>query len=231
MSKEILFWSITEEAGIVSGPPVPASNTVPIWYKKLGKFMGSDKFILRNGRANTGLKKCVPFLDATIAGYVIKLHCDLMVEIIDDRLVLNWSSAVSPVSLRDFEYASQLPEIKGYGLFTQAWEMPYGFKVPKGYSVLVTQPMNQLNLPTFITSGIIDADTILGPGGIPFAIEKGFEGTIPEGTPIIQLFPFKREDWKSKTISAPITAFANFRARNKFYGWYKENVWKRKNYV
>ena len=231
MSKEILFWSITEDAGIIADPPVPASTTVPAWYKKLGKFMGSDRFILRNGRSNTGLKKCVPFLDATISGYTVKLHCDLMVERIDNELILNWSSAISPVSLRDLVYASQLPEVKGYGLFTQAWEMPYGFKVPKGYSVLVTQPMNQLNLPTFITSGIIDADSILGPGGIPFAIAKDFEGKIPEGTPIIHLFPFKREEWKSKRIPAPVVAFANFKARNKFYGWYKENIWKRKNYV
>lgn len=229
--KEIILWALDKDASILSDPPESASKSVPEWYKSLKRFLGADKIMARDGGSNAGLKLCVPFLDATISGYVVKLHCDIAVERIGDEVVMNWSSRMSPMSSRSISYAEQLPKVNGYGPFTQAWEMPWGFKVPKGYSVLVTQPMNRFNSPTFVTSGIIDADDLIGPGGVPFAIADGFEGVISKDTPIIQLFPFKREDWTSKIIEAPITPTHNLRARNKLYGWYKENIWKKKNYA
>lgn len=231
MSKEIKFWSITDDVGILTECPEPASKSVPDWYKSQKKFLGSDKVMAREGGSNAGLKTCVPFLDATISGYIVKSPCDILVERIDGQLVLNWTSSIPPISYRSIEYAKQLPKVNGYGLFTQAWEMGWAFNVPKGYSVLVTQPMNRFNSPTFITSGIIDADDLLGPGGVPFAIADDFEGVILKGTPIIQLIPFKRDEWSSKVIDAPITPVHNKIARNKFFGWYKENIWKKKNYA
>ena len=229
--KEIEFWAIDSDAKDIAECPEPASKSVPQWYKDLGRFMGSDKLVVENGKSNTGLKTCAPFLDAMIGGYIVKLHCDILVEIINDEIVCNWTSAISPMSNRGPLYAQQLPKVNGYGYFSQAWEMKYAFRVPKGYSVLVTQPINRFDSPIYVTSGVIDADTTLGPGGIPFAFKEGFEGIIPRGTPIAQLFPFKRDDWEGKEIEAPISNFFMMNARNKFYGWYKENVWKKKSYV
>jgi hypothetical protein len=69
-------------------------------------------------------------------------------------------------------------------------------------------------------------------GAIPFYIRKGFEGLIPQGTPIIQLIPFLQESWKSKKTDGLIEEGAN---NNKasllvFSGWYKNKFWNRKDY-
>jgi hypothetical protein len=55
---------------------------------------------------------------------------------------------------------------------------------------------------------------------------------IPMGTPIAQILPFKREDWKSvedKTLEKE--ARLNYlKSSSVFRGWYKNNIWKKKTY-
>ena len=64
-------------------------------------------------------------------------------------------------------------------------------------------------------------------------IKKGFEGEIPAGTPIVQVIPFKREEWEAKstkglwdiadaTVKASIPELLN--------GHYRKNFWKKKVY-
>ena len=47
--------------------------------------------------------------------------------------------------------------------------------------------------------GIVDTDRSPQPINFPFFIKKNFVGTIEVGTPVVQLIPFKRDDWKSGT--------------------------------
>ena len=67
-------------------------------------------------------------------------------------------------------------------------------------------------------------------------IENTFKGIIEKGTPIAQIFPFKREDWTSEEkmyTQEEILERHNFQA-NKFRvpegGAYKKKVWSRKRY-
>ena len=39
---------------------------------------------------------------------------------------------------------------------------------------------------------------------IPQQIEEGFEGIIEEGTPILQIIPFKRESWKAEYLKIKV---------------------------
>jgi hypothetical protein len=101
-------------------------------------------------------------------------------------------------------------------------------KLPKGYSALFTHPLNRFDLPFFTASGIVDADYGMGGGGVSFCIDKNFEGVIPAGTPIVQIFPFKRDDWKSEYLQN--TKEIVWNPRKNISGWYRKNVWKRKHY-
>jgi hypothetical protein len=63
-------------------------------------------------------------------------------------------------------------------------------------------------------------------------IRRDFEGLIEKGTPIIQVIPFKRNDWKLK-INEPINDL--FQRLEKYYSFttraYKKlGVWSRKRY-
>ena len=177
------------------------------------------------------VKSCMPFLDSLTSGFIIKLHCDILVEWEDeDNFTMKWTSDMPPLSARGQSIADSVPTANGYTPFSQAWEIKYSFQTPKGYSVLVSHPFNRLDLPFISTSGIVDADKGIGSGGIPFAVKKGFSGIIEAGTPILQLLPFKREDWKKELIDLSQTQGWSGRPRNKITGWYKNELWQRKSY-
>jgi len=229
-TKVIEFWLNGRHLENIAELPAPASSIIPKWYKDIPRFVyGGRPMISDAGQVNVGVKTCAPFLDAMTAGYIVKLHCDMLVEDVDGEVRVTWASTTKPISGRPKEASSQIPQVPGFGPFGQAWEFQTGFKVPKGYSVLITQPFNRYDMDTFVTSGIMDADEYLGPGGVPFAIREGFTGIIKEGTPIIQIFPFKRENWKSIEVENKFP-YGDQRGRKKIVGWYKENIWKKKEY-
>jgi hypothetical protein len=49
-------------------------------------------------------------------------------------------------------------------------------KLPEGYSAIFTQPFNRFDLPFMSSTGIMDLDTGIGPGAVPFAVKDGFNG-------------------------------------------------------
>lgn len=229
-AKVIQFFTLSQDVKDRVEPPVPAYSTVPRWFTALPKFIGGKMHVGENGSVNSGVKSCVSFMDSLTNGYMVILHCDILVEDVDGVKRMSWSSSERPLSARPQEVADQLPHLPGYGQFLQAWEIKYAFKVPTGYSVLVTQPFNRFDLPTFATTGIIDADDWIGPGGVPFAVKDDFTGIIKAGTPILQLFPYKRDNWESEDLGVKFSPAWNGRARNKLYGWYRDTIWKKKSF-
>jgi hypothetical protein len=112
-----------------------------------------------------------------------------------------------------------------------AWRFNATILIPGGYSLLITHPLNRFDLPFQTLSGVVD-NFHLYDGDLPFLLKKGFRGVIPMGTPIAQILPFKRENWKSvKDASIVKQAELNRRySTSVFKGWYKNNIWKRKTY-
>ena len=59
-----------------------------------------------------------------------------------------------------------------------------------------------------------------------------FEGIIDAGTPLFQIILFKTENWINK-IDKKVLDESMLTKKNsimKAYGWYKQNVWKKKMY-
>lgn len=77
------------------------------------------------------------------------------------------------------------------------FRIPWGIKTPPGYSVQYMDPFLHTNRNFNVFPGVIDTDTfgcsdttlvIMNP-----KVNKSF--IIEKGTPILQVFPFKREEW------------------------------------
>jgi hypothetical protein len=110
-------------------------------------------------------------------------------------------------------------------------------KLPKGWSALITSPNNRFDLPFRATTGIVDSDLFYGMsagqgGNYPFYLNKGFEGIIPVGTPMYQIIPFKRENWKSTQLKYDeedaIKKHTNI--RRHFVSGYKKEYWQKKTF-
>ena len=77
---------------------------------------------------------------------------------------------------------------------------------------------------------------LLGPGDghLSFLVKKNFKGTIKQGTPLVQLFPVRREEWQSELASHTETKsiFRRQRAmlRSVFTGGYKSKFRSKKDY-
>lgn len=113
------------------------------------------------------------------------------------------------------------------------WINPWSIKTPKGYSVLFTQPMHRES-PFTILDGIVDTDGYNAPVNFPFVLNDwGFEGIIPAGTPMAQVIPFKREDWKmeiGKEEDYRDQAKTTTRLRTSFFDSYKDKFRQPKGY-
>lgn len=211
-------------------PFVPARNAVPQWYKDTPPW---DQTMERWQFPNT-YKQCLPFYDAMTMGYMIYLPCDIWVHNNGEFKEFTWNPQTYDVVLPQFNSSSrEVPRNPEYSLQSTAWKVPLSLKVSDGFSYLITHPMNRFDLPFITMSGILDSNYALPSfANLTFTIRKDFEGLIPQGTPIAQVIPYRNEDWTSVQNQDLLEeAEKNRRATSSlFRGWYKKNIWKRKNY-
>jgi hypothetical protein len=166
------------------------------------------------------------------AGYVIRLEVDLLVEQLDGAPYVQWQTGWTQVEkhVDDQVPASQIPS--GYSRHPLKFINQYLIKTPPGYSSLFVHPLNRTDLPFMTLSGIVETDSYYSNIHFPFFIKEGFEGIIPAGTPIVQVIPLKREQWKNAIGEADAQKLdeANFRLRGKIGRSYKSQWWVRKSY-
>lgn len=178
--------------------PVPAASMLPQWWLDMPAYTkGDTKVKLNNGALNITGKKCMPLLDGIASGYIVPLWSDVYVEQVNSKPVLRWITTY-PVA------DSWAPgKTKGYeipdGFSDTIFKYIHGWipKTPKGYSCLITHPVGYSNLPIRTITGVIDTDELDTEANSPFLIREGFEGIIPKGTPMFQIHPFKRDNWKA----------------------------------
>ena len=227
--KIIRFFSKKEYENL--GQPSLAKKFLPQWYKDSElTIVGED------GKEHAGLKRCVPFLDAMISGYMLTTPIDIFVSKNEDNsLNVTWNSSEilqDFISERTQDLGKLMPRPAGHYPNHLAFRGFWGFKTPKGWSVLVVHPLNRHDLPFTITSGIMDSDQYSTSGNIPFFIKENFIGMIPAGTPFAQLIPIKRASWKSINNDSGIEYLENLQGakiRSMEKG-YKKLFWTRKDY-
>jgi hypothetical protein len=217
-----------------AGQPIPAKKILPEWYRlSETEFMDPNN---PNREMVAGLKKCVPFLDAMISGYVLVTPMDIFVSRNEDgSLKLGWNSSEQFqhfIAERAKELGEKMPRPAGHLPNHLAFKGFWGIKTPRGWSVLVVQPLNRHDLPFTITSGIMDTDKYSTSGNIPFFIKEDFQGVIPAGTPFAQIIPIKRSKWRHIKNDQGIVYLESLQGQTvRTPGKsYKKLFWQRKEY-
>jgi hypothetical protein len=213
-----------------SDSPVPAKKHIPEWFKNTQ----TVKVANMEDSKRLNFKHCMPFTDAFLTGYILETPTDISIERVpgsNPKITFNEEQNV--LSFRDKRNVGNI-KIPDY-----CYDIHFIFKhtmhikTPKGYSLLVTQPLNRLDLPFIALSGIVDTDVEpLRPGNYPVLLRKDFEGVIPKGTPILQIIPIKRESWQSEVDKSLLDTWMRYiyQVTSVFYGWYKNKAWVRKEY-
>jgi hypothetical protein len=210
----------------------PAKNHIPDWYKKIPMWKDNKMFVAERGVVPT-VKLCVPFLDSLTLGYMISLPYDLQITTKDGRPIIVWPGMVEDApGVRNQPAHEKLIPHEHYPV-EFIWNYCVAYGVPKGYSGIITHPLNRHDLPFTTLTGVFDGGLVMhAHGSLPFYIKKGFEGLIPQGTPIAQIIPFRQEDWTSKKVGGLVEQgdVYNRSTGMVFKGWYKNTFWKKKSY-
>lgn len=210
--------------------PVPAINLIPDWYKQLESYVGGSKKPNGEGGSSGTIKKCVPVFDAITAGYIIKTPVDVFISRKNGEPFFEWAG-LNIIGFHPIEQAPTHPQANGMTYLK--WINPWSIKTPKGYSVLFTQPKHRDSVFT-IMDGIVDTDNYFGQVNFPFVLnDPSFEGLIPAGTPMAQVIPFKRTEWKLE-IGGEKERKESYLTINKlnmtFFNRYKNLFWQRKTF-
>lgn len=239
---KIQFIAETEYAQKLVPYPEPASSDKPRWWRATPRFKrnettaGLDDW--GDNTTNTTMKACIPFQDAMNFGYVWKLPCDLeFKKTPEGNFIIKWREFINPVTSHPQDEFPLLPAPMG-GSSNQVFKFQCEFRIqtPKGYSVFFTHPVNRYDLPFRTFSGVVDTDNYDLPVNFPFQIIDPVKDSyiLEAGTPIVQIIPFKRQNWKSvKTSDTDIWSARkrNLNFAKKIVASYQKFYWVKKTYL
>lgn len=219
-------------------PPRPAKNYIPDWFKNLPPFAGGHTPTITGNRADSTEKQCVPLLDTFSAGYIQEAWCDISIRVGNDgKISITSANMVENIVMTRGGPNRIIPKDKNYYSSYDDhlnWYSHWEPKTPPGWSTYYSHPFNQYDVPFRTIDGIIDTDKWWIGGSVPFLLKTGFEGIIPQGTPLYQMIFFKREDWKSKILKYEEIEKQRLKLHSKvfnhFYGGYKKYMWAKKTY-
>ena len=235
--------------------PVPAIKNLPDWFRDLPPDMDKNSY----GFNGFTIKRCMPFLDAITSGYVLKAHQDLQINFdflnkenkikdinvsphvarpdsfidkgYEEGLGYNFGNNFHPIrQVGDkcpfTKENSNLPFVK----FINTWNVV----TPPGYSVMYLPVINNKDSRFTPITGIVDTDdNYYIHTNFPIIIHQKGKFVIKRGTPIVTVFPFKRENWKMKIKEIDIKKFKNAKTNYFLYlkEWYKRLFWKKKKWI
>lgn len=211
--------------------PYPARKLIPSWYKSLPMKLGK-------GFEQSTVKRCPPFLDAMVTGWIIPLVADVEIKSNEDCSHISY----------DTKYPRPMIENHGEKQLTSdkcpaphlpkppiKWMNYWAIKCPKGYSLLFVPPLNRADDRFTCFSGLVDVDEYFEFINFPFVWNvPNFHGIIPAGTPLMQVIPIKRDTLFTDHAIRSFTSedYKDLRdtqrKRQSHESHYRDNIWKRK---
>lgn len=204
----------------------PDISKIPQWWKD-----GEYKI-----NSSSGMKACIPFMEIMMSGYTVNLPFDIYIDTTNkEQIKISWDGPkdgewTSFIQERPISLGLTIPRPTGHLENHFVWYSQWSFKTPKNHSVLITHPFNRFDLPFTTVSGIIDSDKFYGNGKIPFFVKEGFMGVLKKGTPIFQVFPFKRQTWSHRIDDSEVMKIYRRQITKLTEGSYKKLFWVKKKY-
>ena len=206
--------------------PIPAMRAVPEWYKGLPPALGPEQLTL---------KRCPPFLESMMAGYVIPVPATI--QFVAEPGRLRWACLDKRVKVEEMVQWHDAAQYRGAPF--EKWAVlkylnPWTVKTPPGYSTLFVSPLNRHDSPLSFFSGIVETDTYYQEVHFPFLclLSPGQSFTLQAGAPLMQVIALRRDNWKSVILPFDMekhaVAVAELTANRHAY---KDNHWKRPEYT
>ena len=183
-------------------PPKPVKSVIPEWYKNTPHTIFDPK----NANAYEGnpqmtpytVTSCIPVRDYMTSGYVILNDVDRVITPLEDRDPVDFSDH-SPIGPMMFHPHAQCPvKIQGRDRHYFKVPNPWDINTPRGYSCLFYQPAYLFESRFQMLPAIVDTDRYNMPINFIGAITSPESFVLEAGTPLMVVFPFKRDEWESE---------------------------------
>lgn len=211
--------------------PYPARKLVPEWYKALPPR-------LHPGLESGSLKRCPPFLDAMVTGWIIPLAADVEIKSNEDASGINYNWQFHRPMIENHNTAQVTHESSPAPHRHQPpmkWMNWWAIKCPPGYSMLFVPPLNRPDPRFTVFSGLVDCDGYFEFVNFPFVWnEPNFHGIVEAGTPLVQVIPIKRSTlFRDSTVRQftpdDLRDLENTRAKRRSrISLYRDEIWERK---
>ena len=173
-------------------PPEPVKLHLPSWYKEtpLKRFDDTDAISQQNGATPLTVRSCIPVRDYLTSGYVIRNDVDRVIQVMDDGGYVTHAQH----NQMSFHPHDQCPvHIKEKKRHYFKFMNPWMIRTPKNYSCLFYQPEYFFEERYKLLPAIVDTDKHTNPVNF---IGTAFESfVLKAGTPLMVVFPFKRDEW------------------------------------
>ena len=219
----IRFTCAPEDRGVIA-EPIPAKAALPEWFRRLPAV--SRPHLSATNNALT-VKRCMPFLDAMTAGWIIPLAATVRLEISDGGRTVNagWEFDRTMVSNHSAPQVAGNPhEPRPPCKFHNHWTI----RTPAGWSCLFVPPLNRPNPVFECAAGLVDTDVYAAPVHLPFfATAPDGLYVIEKGTPLVQVIPVRRDalgvaaEIRAETADEAALRARTHRATVAEDGWYR----------
>jgi hypothetical protein len=169
-------------------------------------------------------------LDMLSSGYIVPLWADVQVRNVGKLTSLTWRVEKAVFE----EHSGQEVEIPdGYQKSQFKYLNPWIPKLPSGFSALIIPCPGYPNTPFRAMAAVIDYDKTPHSLFPPVYLKENFEGIVERGTPMFQIIPFKRNNWKSSFSfleNGEQTARMDRDVKATIVNNYVKNFWEKKSY-
>lgn len=207
--------------------PVPAREALPDWFRRIPAV---DKQRLSTTDNALTVKRCMPFLDALSAGWVLPLAATVRLEIRDNGQTVDagWDFDKTMVSNHHpYQVAGHPLQPRPPCKLHNHWTI----RTPKGWSCLFVPPLNRPNGVIEIAAGVVDTDEYPALIHFPFfATAPDGLYTLEKGTPLVQVIPFERAalqlegEVRAETAAEASERQRILRATGAGDGWYRKEA-------
>jgi hypothetical protein len=236
----IYFEELFEELGCPK--PTPAINAFPKWFKDMPRYFDIDPNAEIPQREPGTIRACPAVNDAMSFGYMLYLPADIFIDATGDEVRYNtgnfgngsriYDAKFEPIKTHDPVSTSGYQSMFEFHEMSMKWQTYWGVKTDEGYSTLFIHPFHRTDLPFYSITAIVDTDKFPTRDPYAFFIKKGFKGVIHRGTPMLQVIPFKREDWTMEIVPPDGKSYQinQQKIMSVFTQPYKKLFWQRKKF-
>ena len=236
----IYFEELFNELGCPK--PEPAINAFPKWFKEMPRYFNLDPNSDIPQREPGTIRACPAVNDAMAFGYVLYLPGDVFIDATGEEVKINTGNFGNGSRINDanFKFVTLHDPMSTSGyrsMFdfhdqTLKWQTYWGIRTDEGYSTMFVHPFHRNDLPFYSVTAIVDTDKFSTRDPYAFFIKKGFKGVIHRGTPMLQVIPFKRDDWTMQVVEPDGRDYQinQQKIMSVFTQPYKKLFWQRKKF-